>query len=200
MSPTPYLSGRDIAECLRILTAKSSKLMTTTYVLDFAGITAFTDECMDALVKLLHKYPRIVSINLGEKEKVSPTGWQTLVDGLRAPKSGVIAAWVDKVNAPQDTVEDVRAAIRQRRFEKEAVARSLLSQAEVLEGQEQLEMLKQATQAAPWRAWRVWWMGKWQRGVWQCVLDSKDPVDTWWSKPAWHPKCGWAAFHAVDRL
>jgi len=169
-------AGQDIAACLRILCKQPSMLMSSTFVLNLAGLTAFDDKCMLILVELLHKYPRIVCINLGEKDKVGVTGWQALLTGLRAPASGVIAAWVDVVNAGEETVQAIRKAVYDRRKEREALAASLLREAELLgasnDGLGQLKVLRRATQIVPWRASHVWVKGELRRGVAEALAEN----------------------------
>eukprot|EP00962_Isochrysis_galbana_P019997 scaffold5835_cov138-Isochrysis_galbana.AAC.1 len=72
--------------------------MNSVYVMSFAGLRGFDDMCMGLTIELFNKYPRIVSINLGEVANVSASGWGIFVQALRTSNCGIIAAFVERAH------------------------------------------------------------------------------------------------------
>lgn len=167
--------------------------MNSVYVLNFCGLRGFDDTCMELTVKLLHKYQRIVCINLCEVANVSASGWDMLVQGLRAPECGIIAASVESRHDEDVLPRLVKDAIREHRLRAEADARGLLAAAAHESQSERQRMIRRVSALVPWRSDYVWVHGRKRPGVGASIRASPfaSNVDVWWANPFWRPTAMW---------
>jgi len=162
--------------------------MNSVYVMSFAGLRGFDDTCMGLTIELFNKYPRIVSINLGEVANVSASGWDIFVQALRTSNCGIIAAFVER--AHRDGKNDVlsrqvKNAMTERRKRLEAEALGLLAASAQKCESERRRAVRDATALVPWRSEYVWVQGRKRPGVWASMRASPFAAgqeDVWWAK------------------
>ena len=157
-----------------------SIMMKTCRVLVLAGLAAFDDSCMEQLLILMRHNPHLLSLNLGEKPRVTYHAWCALASALHHPASRIVGMFVDIVDAGAEIVKLVQHALTSSRKRLESMAREASAKGDRAGG----------ILLVPWRSELVWKDG--------CVLD-----DWWWGKPFYHPKWGWEELGAdryyVDR-
>jgi hypothetical protein len=193
------VTGFQIAECLTTLLHKNaSPFMNSVYVISFAGLRGFDDICIGLTVTLLTKYPRIISINLGDVAHVSADGWDSFVQALLAPDCGVVAGFVECQHRGEtdDLSLQVKDAMTQQRKRMEAQALALLAASAGKCERERLSAVRDATALVPWRSEHVWVRGRKRLGVWACMRAcpfAAGDENVWWGFPFWRPKQPWKA-------
>jgi|MEHZ01.5.fsa_nt_MEHZ011356133.1_4 hypothetical protein len=143
----------------------------------------FNDECLDALLAVLRRQPRIFALNIGEAtSRLSLAALDRLVAHLNSSHGARIAClYLGDTGVAEHARIAARAATgARRRKETEAIAWSIL----VAEESTSKRARERARWLVPWRNPHVW-----------RELDSAPGVDagntTKWAMPTWHPKKYW---------
>jgi hypothetical protein len=144
-------------------------------VLLASGFANFDNEGMALLIRLLHKYPNIVSVNLGELGHPR-LDWWVFVRFLKSQAlgGGVVAIFIDSNKASSSTVRSAKAAIRAHRQGCETEAKRLL------QGGAEQDRAKAALMV-PWRT----------KKFNETMASSGLGANLWWGKPFWYPRGQW---------
>ena len=138
----------------------------------------FDDSCMDALIAVLKRHPRIFALNIGEAAKnLSRAALHRFVGHLQSPLGARIAClYLCDTHTPKDIRESARAAIgKARREATEAKARAILA-----EGAPKAVVC--ARRLVPWRCPHVW------AELERC---NHGHNNVRWAMSTWKPKTSW---------
>ena len=173
-----YSSSRHIVSALRQLRDSTS----APYTLLVNALDNFDDDCLDALLAVLVRQPRIFALNIGESTKgLSASALERLVRHLQSSHGGRIAClYVCDTNTPVWVREAARTFTgAARRKATEAKARAILA-----DGKASRSVIRSARRLVPWRDPHVW-------AELNNVKWATDNVK--WAMPTWHPKSSWPA-------
>lgn len=176
-SPSPH-----IVHALRRLRGSNSP----PYSLLVHQLRNFDDDCLDALLAVLKRHPRICALNIGEATRgLSYGALERLVAHLQSPFGArIVCLYLCDTATPIWAKAAVKAATgRRRREATEAEARAILA-----DGKASPQALRSAWRLVPWR----------DPQVWAALANAPLPSDATgtnvkWAMPTWHPKTPWSA-------
>ena len=144
----------------------------------------FDDDCLDALLAVLVRQPRIFALNIGEATRnLSESALEGLVRHLQSSHGARIAClYLGDTTTPKWALAAALAATGSvQRKATEAQARAILA-----DGKSSRKALQSARKLVPWRDPHVW-----------AELDKAPLPSTGanvkWGMPTWHPKSSWPA-------
>ena len=144
----------------------------------------FDDACLDALLMVLARQPRIFALNIGEATgSLSPAALERLIRHLQSPYGAKIAClYLCDTKTPVWVRNAARVATGlPRRKATEAQARAILATRTASR-----QALQSARDLVPWRDPRVW------RELAEAPLPSDATgTNVRWAMPTWHPKKAW---------
>ena len=152
-----------------------SGILARVSVMSWAGLYRFNDQCMQQLVLLLRANPQILSLNLGEKPYVSPSGWRLLQTDLA--NTSIICAFVDTIDTGAVMICLLKAALKRKRLSSEQDARVCIAAGR----------LSAACELVPWRVPRVMALIRQPQPGGRARLH----LDLAMGKPFWHPTVCW---------
>lgn len=163
----------------------------TPRVLFLNDCAKFDDSCINALLSLLRRKPRILAINIGDDagKCVTNEGWQALLSYARGPGGARLPCQYlsDTHCAAEIRHELVDLVGKARRESTEADARKLIDEAgacKLIDDEAGArKLIEQARRLVPWRCPRL-----------HAALQAEEQdACVRWGKPTWHPKSTWSA-------